>query len=95
MSGFANLRLSVCIAAASGKKHAFILESDIIYNRKLIVGYRLLKSPKEIICRSHQQRAVFCRVFFVSAQRRVVIFLRDTVKPFKKGFYPRGQGPEV
>ena len=42
---------AVCVAAAAGQKHPFVPETDVVYHSELIVGYRLLKCPEEIIRR--------------------------------------------
>lgn len=89
------LRFTVRIPASACKHHPPVPESDIIYHCKLIIGNRLLKCPKEIVSRSHEQCTVPNRIFFISAKRRVGIFLCDTVKPFNESLYPGGYRPEI
>ena len=89
------LRFTVRVPASSRKHHPPVLKPNIIYHCKLIIGNRLLKRPEEIICRSHKQRTVLNRIFFISAQWRVGIFLCDAVKPFNESLYPGWYRPEI
>lgn len=81
MTGLVNLRPIICIAAASGKQHSPVMESNIIDNRVLVIGGHLFKGPEKIVGRRNQQRGIFDRIPFIAAQGRVRIFFRNTIKP--------------
>ena len=79
-----DIRLSISISAATSQKHPLISKSNIIHDCKLIVGYCLLKCPKEIISRCHKQSGVLHRELFISAIGRFFIFLSNAVKTLYK-----------
>lgn len=95
MPGLFDLRASVGIAAAAGQQHPLIMEADVIDYGKLIIGHRLLKGPEKIISCGHEQRTVPDGIFFIPAQRRIRILLRNAVKAFNEGLKPGGEGPEI
>ena len=81
--------VAVRIAAASCQKHTFVIKTDIVYQSVFVVRHSLFKCPKEVVCCCHKQRAVLFGILFITSQRRVIIFLSNTVKPFDKSLYTR------
>lgn len=48
-----DLRLPVGVTAAASQQHPFVMETDVVDEGKLIIGYRLVKGPEEVIRRRH------------------------------------------
>ena len=92
---FGDLRLTIRISTSAGEQHPVIMESNIVYQSELIIGDCLLECPKEIVRRCHKQSAVFDGIFFISTQRRVWIFLCDTVKSLNKCLDSGRNSPKI
>lgn len=94
MVRFVYLRFSVCGSTAACQKHSFVMKSDIVDNCKFVIRNRLFVCPEQVVCRSHKKRRIFHRVFFVSTQWGIGIFLGDAVKSLDKCFQLRRYRPE-
>ena len=51
MFRFTNSGFPICISASACEQHALVVEADIIYNSKFVIGSYLLKCPKQVISR--------------------------------------------
>lgn len=79
-----NLRFAIGISASSCKHHSFIVKANVVYKCKLIIGNCLLKCPKEIVSRCHQQCTILNGILLVPPKCWIRIFLCNTVKSFNK-----------
>ena len=95
MVSFSDVRCAVSIAATTSQNHTLVMEADIVDDSEFVIGNGLLECPEEIIGRGHQQGTVVNRIAFISAKRRIGIFLGNTIEPLDKRFDGCGKGPEV
>lgn len=95
MAGLINLHFTVCITAATGKDHPPVAEPDVINQSELIISRCLLKCPKKVIRRGHEQRTVLDGILLIPPKRWVRVLLGNAVESLNKGFDPGRNGPEV
>ena len=81
-----DLRFPVGVTATASQEHSSVVEADIVDQRKLIVGHRLLKGPEKIVGRCHQQGAVLHWVPLIAAKGWFRILLGDAVKSLNERF---------